>query len=327
MKNQLDCRSEHELSQRVICQRKLDSISVVLLFVSVSCWCVLFCSNFFFFFVLSRFILELIDACRSFPGLSKFNRVTFEYVMLKDVNDSDEDAHRLVALIRDFPSLVNIMCAFSLRLHSFFDLATFFRIQVWFKFHFRILARLVLFLLFFFSLNRGYFAEIGHMLMSLLSPSYPCSPFNPWPGSQYVCSSNNRIHRFSEIIEGIFVHQSTISSWSFFCFSPLVFLLYLLRPSPRSLFLILVVSKSPWQRRQPIWMCLPSGQPVAFFMRYSRILYRSPPFLTFLLLITSFSAANIPAPIRWPRGRDILAACGQLKSTVEEEARRSVLTL
>jgi 23S rRNA (adenine2503-C2)-methyltransferase len=35
---------------------------------------------------------DLIDACRAYPGLSNARRITFEYVMLKDVNDSLEDA-------------------------------------------------------------------------------------------------------------------------------------------------------------------------------------------------------------------------------------------
>lgn len=88
-------------------------------------------------------IEELIETCKSHPEINIHNRVTFEYVMLKDVNDTDEDAHRLANLIKDFPSFVNII------------------------------------------------------------------PFNPWPGSRYESSSNNRIHKFASIIEGQGV-QATI---------------------------------------------------------------------------------------------------------------------
>lgn len=77
---------------------------------------------------------ELLDACRSYPGLNNANRITFEYVMLKDVNDSDEDAHRLAALLRGIPSKINLI------------------------------------------------------------------PFNEWPGSGFQCSSNNRVHAFAEIL-------------------------------------------------------------------------------------------------------------------------------
>lgn len=77
---------------------------------------------------------ELMEACRTYPGVSNVRRITFEYVMLKDVNDTDEDARRLVTLLKDIPSKVNLI------------------------------------------------------------------PFNVWPGAAFECSSNNRIHRFSEIL-------------------------------------------------------------------------------------------------------------------------------
>lgn len=77
---------------------------------------------------------QLLAACRAFPGLSNARRITFEYVMLKDVNDSDEDARRLVKLLKNIPAKINLI------------------------------------------------------------------PFNPWPGTQYECSSWERIERFSEIV-------------------------------------------------------------------------------------------------------------------------------
>ncbi|MDS9949048.1 MAG: 23S rRNA (adenine(2503)-C(2))-methyltransferase RlmN, partial [Planktomarina sp.] len=76
----------------------------------------------------------LIDALREYPKVSNSERITFEYVMLKDINDSDADAHRLVDLIKGIPAKVNLI------------------------------------------------------------------PFNPWPGAPYERSTNNRIHAFSEII-------------------------------------------------------------------------------------------------------------------------------
>jgi 23S rRNA (adenine2503-C2)-methyltransferase len=42
---------------------------------------------------------ELIEACRNYPGLSNARRITFEYVMLDDINDSDADARELVRLL------------------------------------------------------------------------------------------------------------------------------------------------------------------------------------------------------------------------------------
>ncbi len=54
-------------------------------------------------------IAELLDALRAYPKLSNSERITFEYVMLKDVNDSDEDARRLVKLIRGIPAKINLI--------------------------------------------------------------------------------------------------------------------------------------------------------------------------------------------------------------------------
>ncbi|MEE3080638.1 MAG: 23S rRNA (adenine(2503)-C(2))-methyltransferase RlmN [Pseudomonadota bacterium] len=79
-------------------------------------------------------IEELLDACRAYPGLSNARRITFEYVMLKDVNDSDADAHELVQLLSGIPAKINLI------------------------------------------------------------------PFNPWPGSPYECSSRNRIMKFADIV-------------------------------------------------------------------------------------------------------------------------------
>ena len=79
---------------------------------------------------------ELLEACASYPGASNARRITFEYVMLKDKNDSDEDARELVRLIKQYklPAKVNLI------------------------------------------------------------------PFNPWPGAICECSSAERIRRFSEIV-------------------------------------------------------------------------------------------------------------------------------
>ena len=54
-------------------------------------------------------IAELLDALRAYPKLSNSERITFEYVMLKDVNDSDEDARRLVQLIKGIPAKMNLI--------------------------------------------------------------------------------------------------------------------------------------------------------------------------------------------------------------------------
>ena len=79
-------------------------------------------------------IAELLQACRAYPGLSNARRITFEYVMLKGINDSVADAKRLVNLLKGIPAKVNLI------------------------------------------------------------------PFNPWPGSPYECSDWETIERFAEII-------------------------------------------------------------------------------------------------------------------------------
>jgi len=114
-------------------------------------------------------IEELLQACADYPGANNARRITFEYVMLKDKNDRDEDAHELVRLIRKYklPAKVNLI------------------------------------------------------------------PFNPWPGAPYDTSTPERVRRFSDII----------------------------------------------------------------------------------------FEAGISAPVRTPRGRDIDAACGQLKTAAEKKSR------
>lgn len=52
---------------------------------------------------------ELVAACRSYPGLSNARRITFEYVMLKGVNDSLADARELVRLLRGIPAKINLI--------------------------------------------------------------------------------------------------------------------------------------------------------------------------------------------------------------------------
>lgn len=79
-------------------------------------------------------IETLVEALRAYPRVSNSERITFEYVMLNGVNDSDEDAHRLIKLIEGIPAKINLI------------------------------------------------------------------PFNEWPGAPYKRSSNNRIHRFADII-------------------------------------------------------------------------------------------------------------------------------
>lgn len=54
-------------------------------------------------------IADLLDACRQYPGLSNARRITFEYVMLKGVNDSMADAEELVRLLADIPSKINLI--------------------------------------------------------------------------------------------------------------------------------------------------------------------------------------------------------------------------
>jgi 23S rRNA (adenine2503-C2)-methyltransferase len=79
-------------------------------------------------------IAHLLEACRNYPGLSNARRITFEYVMLKGVNDGVEDAKRLVKLLKHIPAKVNLI------------------------------------------------------------------PFNPWPGTSYECSDWDTIERFAEIL-------------------------------------------------------------------------------------------------------------------------------
>ena len=116
---------------------------------------------------------DLLDACRLYPGLSNARRITFEYVMLKGVNDLLADARALVRLVKGIPAKINLI------------------------------------------------------------------PFNPWPGSQYECSDWEQIEKFSEVVFN----------------------------------------------------------------------------------------AGYASPVRTPRGRDILAACGQLKSTTEKLSARERLAL
>ncbi len=118
-------------------------------------------------------IAELLQACRDYPVLSNARRITFEYVMLKGINDSMEDAKRLVMLLKGIPAKINLI------------------------------------------------------------------PFNPWPGSAYQCSDWQTIERFADFI----------------------------------------------------------------------------------------NAAGYASPIRTPRGRDILAACGQLKSESERLRKAERLEL
>jgi 23S rRNA (adenine2503-C2)-methyltransferase len=54
-------------------------------------------------------IAELLDACAKYPGASNARRITFEYVMLKGVNDTREDARRLVKLLAGIPSKINLI--------------------------------------------------------------------------------------------------------------------------------------------------------------------------------------------------------------------------
>jgi 23S rRNA (adenine2503-C2)-methyltransferase len=79
-------------------------------------------------------IKELLDACRRYPGASNARRITFEYVMLKDVNDSEAEAHELIRLLRGLPAKVNLI------------------------------------------------------------------PFNPWPGAPFETSTREKTQRFAEIL-------------------------------------------------------------------------------------------------------------------------------
>ncbi len=118
-------------------------------------------------------IAQLLEACRTYPPASNAKRITFEYVMLKGVNDSAADARALVRLLEGIPAKINLI------------------------------------------------------------------PFNPWPGTQYECSDWETIEKFSDIV------------------------------------------------------------------------FR----------------AGYASPVRTPRGRDILAACGQLKSETEKLSARERLAL
>ncbi len=118
-------------------------------------------------------IAELMRACRDYPGASNARRITFEYVMLKGVNDSPAEAKALVRLLQGLPAKINLI------------------------------------------------------------------PFNPWPGAPYECSDWPTIERFSDIV----------------------------------------------------------------------------------------FAAGYASPVRTPRGRDILAACGQLKSETEKLRARARMML
>ena len=79
-------------------------------------------------------IAELLQACRDYPGSSNARRITFEYVMLKGINDSLDDAKLLVRLLKGIPAKINLI------------------------------------------------------------------PFNPWPGTAYQCSDWEQIEKFSEYI-------------------------------------------------------------------------------------------------------------------------------
>jgi len=79
-------------------------------------------------------LAELLEACRTYPGASNAKRITFEYVMLKGVNDSLTDAKALVRLLAGIPAKINLI------------------------------------------------------------------PFNPWPGSRYECSDWETIERFAEVV-------------------------------------------------------------------------------------------------------------------------------
>ncbi|MEP3437374.1 MAG: 23S rRNA (adenine(2503)-C(2))-methyltransferase RlmN [Hoeflea sp.] len=116
---------------------------------------------------------ELLEACRTYPGVSNARRITFEYVMLKGVNDSLSDAKELVRLLKGIPAKINLI------------------------------------------------------------------PFNPWPGSNYECSDWETIETFADFV----------------------------------------------------------------------------------------NANGYASPIRTPRGRDILAACGQLKSESERMRKTDRLAL
>ncbi len=72
----------------------------------------------------------LMEACRNYPTLSNARRITFEYVMLAGINDSDQDARELIALIKGIPAKINLIpfnpwpnagytCSSNNRIHAF----------------------------------------------------------------------------------------------------------------------------------------------------------------------------------------------------------------
>ena len=76
---------------------------------------------------------DLLEACRTYPGLSNARRITFEYVMLKGLNDSDADARELVRLLANIPAKINLIpfnpwpgsgyeCSSSARIEQFADI-------------------------------------------------------------------------------------------------------------------------------------------------------------------------------------------------------------
>jgi 23S rRNA (adenine2503-C2)-methyltransferase len=80
-------------------------------------------------------LAELLEVCRTYPGVSSVRRITFEYVMLKGVNDSDEIARQLADLLLDIPCKVNLIpfngwegsgyeCSTSERIESFARILT-----------------------------------------------------------------------------------------------------------------------------------------------------------------------------------------------------------
>ena len=81
-------------------------------------------------------IKELLKACRAYPGANNARRITFEYVMLKGVNDSGADARELLRLVRGIPAKFNLI------------------------------------------------------------------PFNPWPGAPFECSAPATMKRFAKILNG-----------------------------------------------------------------------------------------------------------------------------
>jgi len=78
-------------------------------------------------------IAPLLEACRNYPAASNARRITFEYVMLKGINDSDADAHELVRLLQDIHAKVNLIpfnpwpgapyeCSSNNRIHQFAEI-------------------------------------------------------------------------------------------------------------------------------------------------------------------------------------------------------------